>query len=688
MKGLASSLGGVCAIQANGATQFVGLASMAVIPLRTAHIALGATDDWEVVEAASNEDLLRTARTRHLQTRALNNIESCLLGVSPGLQHALLHEVEDLRKSIGSTDRLASLLLRAPLRDTNGMKALTRTCLSEGFASTAGLLDQVVEMQPLIQRLADKWLSIPEDLFASLPGGRSYVWRSAAANGTIFKTLLSANYAEVDQAWASLAFESANPRTRGVLARIAKAVAQSLFPQHVYAKPDARAVQQSANEEVASERRQESRESGRIAFERAMRQVDAIASAVADGNDAKARKFLNGLLKAQAGYSGGKDFAVKSLCNIAQQCADMFRTDFEYECLQTAIGIKPGDGWTLIQFADHFKRVGNFDEAIKCLEEAKAGGQERVAKSSLADVYVHMGRFDEALAIYAQIPNAQGDPVIRGARADALRRWGYLDAAAIEYQRIVEDGLSSHRVSVGLAEIAKRQGRLEDSKRLYTELLQQSELDPTSSVIYRMALANVLVRRGELVEAYNQLDEVIQMQPFNRQARVFRAAIAGLLGDPEKAVRDLPRVGQSKAYNEWVNDYVRGLLLLMLGRYADARTSLEQHVEERLLDRDADGMLRLGAAVCFLRTRAGIYRAAHLLKDLPELNDAFADSIRGALQYHVAVAMRQESEVARLGEQLRYANDRDLIELVSAIDRGDLRRAWKLEVRFLLRLAA
>lgn len=498
----------------------------------------------------------------------------------------------------------------------------------------------------------------------------------------------SGNKGDVEQAWASLAFAADNPRSRAVLARIAKAVAQKLFPSHTNVKPDIRTVPTHASDEGDDDRRADQRESGQRAFVRAMHQINAISTAVAEGKDEKAKKFLNDLLKAQTAYSGDEDYAVKSLCNIAQQCAEMFRTDFEYECLQTAVHIKPSDAWTIIQLADHFKRVGNFDEAIKCLRELEETGDQRIARSSLADVYVHMGRFEDAFRVYEQIPDSRLDEMIRGAKADTLRLSGYLDAAAAEYQRILEDGLWTHRVDAGLAEIAKRQGRLDEAKKLYSQLLENHQLEERTKVVYKSALANVLVRRQEYKDAYRLLDEIVQRRPFARQARAYRAAVAGLLGEPEKAVRDLPQVGQSKAYNEWVNDYVRGLLLLMLHRYADARKALEQRVEERLLDRDAGGVRRLAAAVCFLRTREGIDEAANLLNNVPKLDDAFADSISAALQYHVAVALRQESAIARLRDQLRSVNDRDLVDLVSAINRRDWREAWSLEVRALLRLAA
>ena len=114
----------------------------------------------------------------------------------------------------------------------------------------------------------------------------------------------------------------------------------------------------------------------------------------------------------------------------------MFRTDFEYECLEAAVELDASDGWTLIQMADHYKRVGRFANAIAILEKAEACGEPRVARSSLADVYAQMGQFEDAIATYESIPDAETDGIVRGAKADVLRRWGYLHEAELEYDRL------------------------------------------------------------------------------------------------------------------------------------------------------------------------------------------------------------------------------------------------------------
>jgi len=299
-----------------------------------------------------------------------------------------------------------------------------------------------------------------------------------------------------------------------------------------------------------------------------------------------------------------------------------------------------------------------------------------------------MERFPEALAIYDNIPGADQNVAIRQAKADALRRWGRLDDAKHAYDRMILEGMGTHRTLAGQAEIAKLQGRLQEARDLYQRILTDEDLDESSFFIYRLSIANVLVRMGELTKAYRHIDDVVQRRPFSWQARAFRAAVLGLLGKADKAIDDLPYLGQTNAFREWVSGYVRGLLLLMLDRHRDAREVLLRKVEEKFLDKDASAVLHLGAAVCFLKDRGGIENASSILAGVPEMKDAFAENIRAALQYHVAVALGQDADIARLEKQLLSVDNSDLQAMVTAIKRKDWTKAWQLEVRTLLRLAS
>lgn len=689
MKASASILGGLCVLEDQKQRQLVNVVDMSTLAPETAHLVCGAIEDWEVIEAPDREALLRDVRDRHLRARGLANIEACLGGVSARLQKKLLGEVEDLLKTLEARDQLAAMMLRAPLASTENLAWAVKECLSDGLAATAALLEQVRESQPLLRRFVDRWLSLPDQLFAAFPGGRQQAWRMGVFSGSVLETLRASTFDAVERAWAKLVFGLGSPVERARIAQVSKAVAMAMFPDHGESRMPAQRQRTPDREpEDSSEERREIRPRAQAALERAMKQVNAIAAAVAQGHDAKARRYLDDLVAAQTAYSGGTEHAVKSLCNIAHQCAEMFRTDFEYECLQTAITIRASDAWTLVQLADHFKRVGRFDDAIEMLRQAEAFGEDVVAKSSLADVYVQMERFPEALTIYKSIPGADQDSSIRQAKADALRRWGHLDDASHAYDCMIREGLGTHRTLAGLAEIAKRQGRVGEARDIYRQILADEDLDESSVFVYHMSIANVLLRTGELAEAYRRFDEAVQRRPFSRQARAFRAAVAGLLGKADTAIDDLPYLGQTKAFNEWVSEYVRGLLLLMLDRHGDARKALLRKAEEKFLDKDASAVLRLGAAVCFLQEREGIENASNILAEVPEMKDAFADTIRAALQYHVAVALRQDAEITRLEKKLMLEEDEDLKALVMAIRRTDWTEANRLEIRALLRLAS
>ena len=74
--------------------------------------------------------------------------------------------------------------------------------------------------------------------------------------------------------------------------------------------------------ETAEYRRQDSLSTGEK-IERALKQVQAIQQAVGQGQDQKAESFLKQLIASQ--IDDDHEYVVKSLCNIAQRCADLRR---------------------------------------------------------------------------------------------------------------------------------------------------------------------------------------------------------------------------------------------------------------------------------------------------------------------------------------------------------------------------
>lgn len=65
------------------------------------------------------------------------------------------------------------------------------------------------------------------------------------------------------------------------------------------------------------------------------------------------------------------------------------------------------------------------------------------------------------------------------------------------------------------------------------------------------------------------------------------------------------------------------------------------------------------------------------LCEVPDMKDAFADTVRTALQYDVAMALRQDAEIKRLEALLESVDDDDIKTLTAAIRQRDWKKAWR-----------
>jgi tetratricopeptide (TPR) repeat protein len=665
---------------------------MSLVSKEFATMASGIAEDWEIIEETDEQQLLAIAAKKYKCHRCLLNIEALLLGMPRDIQVELLLEIEDTLKLDGVSDFVKRNLMRAPLAKNQRIESLVYDALSDGYAATANLLEFVRESQPLLQRIAERWLMLPDEDFRSFRNGRTGLWCAAAESGVIITTVDAADFHVVERAWNSLALGLPSPLERIALTRVSKLIARQLFPtEEPLFKANLLLVPEDEGDGLPNGKKKWSQiktGSPYAEFNKALRQIQGIVTAISEGRDHNAKAFIQELINDQTSIPGGEEHAVKSLCNIASHCVEMFRTDFEFECLDTATRLMPHDGWTLIQLADHMKRVGRFDDAIRLLSEAKKFGEEKVSTSSLADVYVHMGRFEEALEIYNTVPDGEFDPAVRGAKADAIRRWGKLDEAKREYENLIICGLGTDRVFAGQAEIAKLEGRLDDSIFLYRGLIKSPQISPTTLIVYKLALTNVLMRSNQFKEAYCLADEVVQQRPFSRQARVFRAAIAGLLGKPQQAIEELRPMGTSHAFNEWINEYVRGLLMLMLNRNRDAKIALLSAAESRLTSDHDKNIVRLGAAVCFLRDREGVSEAHRILNQLPTSNDLFIESLKSIFNFHIAISRNDRIAQENLRKQLNEVHEPRLKDLIIAIEGKKWQDVCRIEVEMVLSLAA
>ena len=378
-------------------------------------------------------------------------------------------------------------------------------------------------------------------------------------------------------------------------------------------------------------------------YESVKKQITAIAEAVSQGNDKKAEKFLRELIHKQISSSGGEGRAVKSLCNIAQRCADMFRTDFEVICLDEALRLHSADPWTLIQYGDHLKRMGNYADALKCFERAEPLGESVIAKASVADVYSQQGDYVRAIRTYKEIPNWNNEPKIRTAIADNLRRMGRIDESEAAYTNLVDlarQGLpefvkNEARFQQGIAEVMKIRGKLDDALQVYRAILKQEDIENREWLFHKLGLCNVLKLMERYDEAYSIVDDVVQTYPFAMQARFTRGSILGLMGRELEGLSDLPESSGTRSWREWMRRYYRGLLLFKLKRYGDAEKNLVEELSKAMADGEEKSILRMAAALCFLRKDKTI-EVDKILLQIPNLHDCHAQYLFLVLKLHSA----------------------------------------------------
>jgi len=651
--------------------------------------------DWKEIEGADSDALLKTATCEYWLARTVSLLRLVIGGLEEPLEKRVLEHIEEALGSRVSSEKVLDHLLVAPLAHPQSPVAPAKHALSYGLSAVASILDELVDLQPLLHRLTDLWLSLEQESFSNIAESREMIWATLVEQCRM-KLLLKANSGQGFSAkWNLLAFQFSDPHTRIGIRVLGDKLSSKLFPSK--SRGERLTITPMKEFEAARSDEEKYGSDDHEAYARVAKQIVAIAQAVSKGQDAKAEKFLRELIQQQTSISGGENYAVKSLCNIAKRCADMFRTDFEVICLDKALELNPHDSWALIQQGDHLKRVGNYEEALKALRDAQQFGESTVGISSEADVYSHKGDFTRAIYTYKTIPNWSDDLVVRTAIADNLRKMGLFDEAKTDYlelirlarQELTQDIKIETRVYAGLAEIAKKQGKLEDALNIYREILSRPQEEDRDRVFYRFGLCNVLKLMENFEEAYAIVDEVIEKYPFAIEGRFIRGSILGLIGKEGEGLEDLPESTGFRSWREWQRRYYRGLLLFKLHRYEDAKKNLVEELPKAIASEDEKAILRMGAALWFLG-KDEIPKADEILSEIPDLNDCHVQYVSLVLKLHLATRKKDRATMDLLRDQIAGLQivDPALDKAVVALRENNFSLALSCEANALLKLAA
>lgn len=654
-----------------------------------------AAQDWEEIEGTNANALLETAACEYWLERTVSLLRLAIDGLEESLETEVLENVEELLSSRVSSEQVLDRLLVAPLADPSPSVALAKSALSHGFSAVAAILDELVDLQALLHRLTDLWLGLPETAFRNFSESKEMIWVTVVEKYGIKRLLNAGSKHDFKAKWNLLAYCFPTPQSRLGVSVLGQELSRLLFPyeeeqEEIMTTPLTQDSGYTPSDHL------DYMVKDHEVYERVKKQISAIAQLVSQGHDVKAEKFLRELIKQQTSFLGGESYAVKSLCNIAKRCADMFRMDFEFICLDKAHQLDPFDVWALIQYGNHLKRVGNYGEALRTFEKGEQLGESVVAKSSVADVYSQQGDYERAILIYKSIPNFHDYLEVLTAIADNLRKMGRMEDAQEAYRELIDlaEGRpefveSEIRAQAGTAEIAKREGKLEDALQTYYGILARKDIGDRDKFMYKLGLCNVLKLMEKFDDAYAVVDAIIQEYPFCMQARFTRGSILGLIGKELEGLKDLPESSVSRSWREWLRRYYRGLLLFKLERYEDARENLVEELPKAIASGEEKDILRMAAALWFLR-EGETSEADGILSEIPYLYDSHAEYLSFVLKLHCATQKEDLAVINSLKQRIAGLQvvDARLDKAVVALGERDFSLALIYETDALLKLAA
>lgn len=164
----------------------------------------------------------------------------------------------------------------------------------------------------------------------------------------------------------------------------------------------------------------------------------------------------------------------------------------------------------------------------------------------------------------------------------ALVNQGSINRAESELKAAEFKSPNNARLLVVLATLQKRRGKLDDSITTFRRALQIDQRLEAA----RHGLISVLTDRGQLSEAFGEVERALAIDAQDSRALSLRGIAFALSSDPVRAMTDLERVRQLVGDN---SDYwlVRGIIQYYLEQTKEAITSLQQSIAKNTSNGEA-----------------------------------------------------------------------------------------------------
>lgn len=650
------------------------------------------SNDWIQSLHCHQKDALSYAAQKYHSERTASQLRVILNSQDETLIEDTLTHIENTLEQHSTAEPTLNALLIAPLKSTQTSASLAQKALSMGLGVTASVIEELNDLQPNLKRLSQLWLNDKVEFCPKTGYTQQLAWNLLLKTSSISRILKSKSQNDFMTEWNLTLFHFENLEDRRRFISAGRSIAEILHNRK--SNFDLSLIEKIKEDAYTYPK---DKVTNHESYLRANKQISEILRLVSEGRDRKAKRYIKELSKSQKSHDGTFEHGSKSLCNLAQRCAEMYRTDLEAFCLEIALSHNSNDSWTLIQYGNHLKRVGDYDNAIKILNEAYEISSDVIAKSSEADVYSQQAKYDAAIALYRKIESQDNDLVVKTAIADNYRKKNDLSTAQNLYKEIL-DTLSTTsatapeieayaRAKTGIAEVNKRRGDYSTAIETYKEVLELPDLQYTSSIAYKLALCNLHKLNNQLDESYELIDEIVRKNPFFEEARTLRGSILGLLGREKEALLDLPDI-KPKAWKEWVRPYYRGILLLKLNRFSEAKNALLTSLQDPTISGQEKATVRMASALFALKNNK-LDDVDQLLNFDSSIQDYHNSHLLMVLRFHLATKRKNYRAANKLRKALRTKpiQDESLKSAIKAIRKKHFHEAISFEAEAFLKAA-
>lgn len=479
--------------------------------------------------------------------------------------------LEEILADYSTYSFLSNRMYMAPLPSNVSIHNV-KSLIKDAFQVLRSLLEKLEKYQGHINSCRKAWEDLSSEMFADKEARQ--IFECALIEAGLFRQFAEA--ADDPDKFDEVRFYAL--KELGYLTNhreIIQEWSRSFRPKRAQTRVLSETLRGKVKELPEEERPFYKRVSGHDAFENVKKQKLAIVTLIQGGEREKALRYIEQLVASQL-KNGGAEFAVKSLCDLAQEAKEVFDHLLQLELARRAVELVPTDGWACGQLGDAYFCLNRYNEAWDFFERASQNGERAFAQNGFARILKEQGKFDKALETYEAVISEFPEHVTSWCgRAEVLRDMWQLESALTAYEEAINRFPDQRVPRCGRAAVLKEMGRLDEALSMYQATIRELGDNP----VPHAGQADVLMNMGRLEEALEAYERTIERFPREVVPRCGRAQVLKEMGRLEEALR---------AYEEIVIEFKqeniplsgRAEVLKEMGRHEEALQAYEEAIEK------------------------------------------------------------------------------------------------------------